>query len=171
MRPEIQTSANLSLMNMLMEVAPALVGDDYSASNVAMMALMLQFTSQEHERGADVRMAENKGLRHLLEDGAKVVKDTALSERLAKAAADGKPASLKISDLNAANEMMNRALIELHSTIEVASGEAAKNLTREIVTFLAENANRRAIDGSILEMLGMMKAQMEAAEAEAEATG
>lgn len=169
MRPEIQTSANLSVMNMLMEVAPALAGNDYGASNVAIMALMQQFTAQEHERGADVRMAENKGLRRLLEDGAQIVKDSPLSERLQKAAAEGKPVSLKISDLNAANEMMNRALIEMHTAVEVADNDDAKNLTRAIVNFLAENANRRAIDGSILEMLGLMQAQTAEAAAAAAA--
>ncbi len=164
MRPEIQTSANISVMNMFMEVAPALEGNDYGASNVAMMALMLQFTAQEHERGADIRMAENIGLRQLLGDGAQIVKDSPLSERLQKAADEGAPASLKISDLNAANEMMNRALIELQTAVEVADNDDAKHLNREIVNFLAENANRRAIDGSILEMLGMMQAQMAEAE-------
>lgn len=148
MRPEVTTSTGKSLMTLFMEVMPELAENEYMAANVSMIALMSQFSAQEYERGADIRMAENKGVRALLREGTEV---TGKADYAAAADA-AEPASLKISDLNAANEPAMRALIQLHEQAESENPALAAKITR----FLAENANRRAIDGMILAMLGEM---------------
>ena len=143
MKPEIDVVFQSMMMRLVTEVAPA-VADGYVRSNVEVMAGILIAATEEIDRAAAMRVEENAAIRALFRDAIPSLSDAALRGRLAEAAAEGEP-SLRISELNRANDRLRRLLIELHAFVEEHDQEWARRIDRAIWEELRAGTERRAI--------------------------
>ena len=143
MKPEVDVVLRSMMMKLLLEVAPA-VGDTYVRGNVETMVALLAAAAEEFDRAAEVRLAENRSMRTILRDAAAHVPDGDLRARLMSAADQG-DSSLRIGDLNAANDRLRALVIELHALVENRDEEWARRTDRAIWTELGASARRRAI--------------------------
>jgi len=143
MKPEVDFVLQSMMVKLLSEVAPA-VGDAYVRSNVEVMAGLLAAAAEEYDRAAHVRAEENSAMRRIFRDAASSLPEPALRARLEAAATEGEP-SLRVSDLNKANDRLRALLIELHSFVETREEEWAQRINRAIWVELRASAGRRAI--------------------------
>ncbi|HSD11783.1 MAG TPA: hypothetical protein VLF14_12390, partial [Candidatus Binatia bacterium] len=97
-----------------------------------------------YDRAAHVRAEENEAMRRIFRDAASSVFDVGLRARLEVAAAE-RDASLRVSDLNTANDRLRALLIELHALVETREESWARRTNRAIWEELRESARRRAI--------------------------
>ena len=123
------------------EVAPKL-DNAFGQSQIGLMGIMLTFVAQEYERGAQIRVEENRDLRALFAEAKPHVSDPDLYARLAFAA-QSKDDSLLISELNKANYSLRRLLIELQTHVEEHSG--SRVFDKQIWQLLQRMANRRMV--------------------------
>ena len=112
-----------------------------SKTGLALTALLMGYVSEEFERGAARRIEENRELRKLFSESAKVVQDESLKNRL-KEASDREDKDYRISSLDRTNCDLQEMLIELHSHIETLEGEDARQVEKSIWAAL-ENWTRR----------------------------
>jgi hypothetical protein len=143
MKPEVDVVLRSMMTKLLLEVAPA-VGDAYVRSNVEAMGALLAAAAEEFDRAAEVRVAENRSMREILRAAAKHVPEGDLRSRLA-VAAEEREASLRITDLNAANDRLRALLIEIQTLVEGSDEEWARRIDRAIWDELRASARRRAI--------------------------
>src|SRR5437773_6362334 len=116
MKPEVDHVLRSMMQTLLAEVAPAVEGD-YVRRNVEVIAGLMAAAAEEYDRAAHVRVEENEALRQIFRDAAPSVPDAGLRGRL-EAAAAGRDASLRVGDLNVANDGLRALLIELHVLVE-----------------------------------------------------
>jgi hypothetical protein len=140
MKPEIDQILGVTAGQIAMEIAPLLPAS-YSQSTAGLLSLLLGFCAQEYEQGAEIRAVENADMRELFGAFGALVKDAALKMRLSDAA-NSKDASLRISDLNAANIALKTLLIALQEDCE-ARGDAKAQAA--IWTVLRASADRHLI--------------------------
>ena len=108
MKPEVDFVLRSMMEKLLTEVAPA-VGDGYVRSNVEAIAGLMVAAAEEYDRAAHVRAEENEAMRaDLSRRAAPSVLDAGLRARLEAAAAE-RDTSLRVSDLNAANDRLRGA--------------------------------------------------------------
>jgi hypothetical protein len=143
MKPEVDVVLRSMMTKLLLEVVPA-VGDAYVRSNVEAMVALLAAAAEEFDRAAEVRVAENRSMREILRAAIEHVPDWGLRARLAAAAEEREP-SLRIGDLNAANDRLRAMLIELHALVEGRGEEWARRIDGAIWAELRASARRRAI--------------------------
>jgi len=143
MKPEVDVVLRSMMTKLLLEVAPA-VGDAYVRSNVEAMGALLAAAAEEFDRAAEVRVAENRSMREILRAATKHVPEGDLRSRLA-VAAEEREASLRITDLNAANDRLRALLIEIQALVEGSDEEWARRIDRAIWDELRASARRRAI--------------------------
>jgi hypothetical protein len=143
MKPEVDVVLRSMMTKLLLEVAPA-VGDAYVRSNVEAMGALLAAAAEEFDRAAEVRVAENRSMREILRAATKHVPEGDLRSRLA-VAAEEREASLRITDLNAANDRLRALLIEIQTLVEGSDEEWARRIDRAIWDELRASARRRAI--------------------------
>jgi len=143
MKPEVDVVLRSMMTKLLLEVAPA-VGDAYVRSNVEAMGALLAAAAEEFDRAAEVRVAENRSMREILRRPTKHVPEGDLRSRLA-VAAEEREASLRITDLNAANDRLRALLIEIQTLVEGSDEEWARRIDRAIWDELRASARRRAI--------------------------
>ncbi len=143
MKPEIDVALRAAAGKLLAEIAPA-VGDAYARSNVEVLAVLLLVAAEEFDRAAEVRVVENRAMREIFAEAAPSVADVALRGRLEKAAGE-QESSLRIGDLNAANDRLRALLIELHALVESRDEDWARRVDRAIWKELRASADRRAI--------------------------
>lgn len=148
MKPEVDFVLQSMMMKLLGEVVPA-IGDAYVRGNVEVMAGILAAAAEEFDRAAHVRAEENAAIRRIFRDGAASLPDAELRARLEAAAGEAEP-SLRVSDLNAANDRLRALLIELHAFVEMRAEKWAQRIDRAIWDELRASANRRAISFSPL---------------------
>jgi hypothetical protein len=148
MKPEVDFVLRSMLETLLTEVAPA-VGDGYVRRNVEVMAGLMAAAAEEYDRAAHVRAEENEALRRIFRDAAPSVPDAALRARLEASAAE-RDSSLRVSDLNVANDRLRALLIELHVLVETRHEGWARRINRAIWNELRESVNRRAISPWLL---------------------
>jgi len=129
---------------LLTQIIPDL-GEGYASGTLSLMGMVLFMCAAEHDRAADVRHAENGELRALFADAAGHVADAALAQRLRAAAHTADP-SLRIGDLDVANDALKRLLIDLHAHVEEQPTNDARTLERRIWTWLTLATDRRRID-------------------------
>jgi hypothetical protein len=111
------------------------------AGTANLIALLMKFSAREMERGAEIRHAENIGMRALFAELAHIVRDGDLRRRLGAAAAED-DASVVLSELDRTNADLKRLLIELHIQVEEAGDRKAE---RRILKFLSWMASQRAV--------------------------
>ena len=143
MKPEVDVVLRSLMTKLLLEVAPA-VGDAYVRSNVEAMGTLLAAAAEEFDRAAEIRVAENRSMRAILLAAAEHVCAPELRRRLIAAAEEPEP-SLRIGDLNAANDRLRALVIELHALVENREEEWARRIDGMIWGELEASARRRAI--------------------------
>ena len=112
------------------EVAPALEGD-YVGGKAGMSGLMVSMAGEAWDGAADRLHREVEGLKALLTAGGDAE------------AGEIAPASLKISDLQAARNELAERLIALQTALEGDDSEAARALNTQIWGFLLMGAAER----------------------------
>lgn len=144
MTPTVAHVLRCFAASLLTEIAPRLE-QQYTGGSLTLMGLMLLMSAEEHERAADLRAQENRELRALFAEAAPAVGDASLARALA-AAASTADASLRIADLDRANDELQHLLIRLHEHVESHTTPTARTLERRIWDWLDTATRRRHID-------------------------
>jgi hypothetical protein len=121
-------------------VAPEL-NNPYRVGEVSLMAAVLMMAAEDFDRAADRLAEENAAVRGLLRQGSTLA-PASLAARLGDLAATA-DADLKVSTLQAANDAVRGALIELHAWVEGQNGPAAEALNAAIWRELSRSTERR----------------------------
>jgi len=125
------------------EIAPQ-VQPAYLASALAMSGGILGMIAEDWDRAASRRVEENRAIRALFRDAAGLALKPELAARL-KTLAAGNDDDLRLSALEAGNEALRAALIDLHAAVEVMDGAAAKALNDAIWRELSASTERRKL--------------------------
>jgi hypothetical protein len=125
------------------ELAPH-VEPAYRRASLTVEALLLLCAREEWERAAARRVEENRALRALFADAAAEIGDAALGSRL-EASAGAEEPSLRVDDLERANQELRRLLIELHAYVETWEAPAARRLEAAIWRELRLSTERRRL--------------------------
>jgi len=99
--------------------------------------MVLSLAAKEYERGADIRVTENREIRALFAELAPSVEDSKLRAELTEASASSDP-TLRISDLNAANYKLRRLLTRLLIDAEEHGALDAQKRIWAVLNALAE---------------------------------
>jgi hypothetical protein len=121
-------------------VAPEAMGD-FMSGRIGIVAMTTLLGAQESEKGPATRIWENEQIRVLIQDSLPLYGQTIeplASEALAQTGGDG-----SISQLDAANALLRRALIALHIAVETA---ADVPLDRRILKLYRDMAERHRLD-------------------------
>jgi hypothetical protein len=140
MKPEVDQILGLSTGQLMSQVVPVLP-NSYMIGSTSVLGIMLTFSAQEYERGADIRATENADMRALFGDAAPQIADDKLKTEVSTAAAT-QDRSLKISALNAENTELRRVLIRLQAHAEE---KGLRDLERRIWDVLRASADRRLL--------------------------
>lgn len=143
MKPDVDTVMQGFLGTLLTDIAPHL-NAEYSTGNVGIMGLMLFMASEEYDRAADMRVAENNELRALFTHAAGVVEDAALREKLTAASAT-EDTSLRVRALNEGNAALAGLLVELQEHVEASKAPWAAGLEARIWDWLVASTERRKL--------------------------
>ena len=125
------------------EIAPQ-VQPAYLASAIGMSAGILGMIAEDWDRAASRRVEENRAVRGLFAQAAGLALEAGLASRLA-ALAEGNDDDLRLSALEAGNEALRAALIDLHAAVEAMEGAAAKALNDAIWRELSASTQRRRL--------------------------
>ncbi|HEX4198558.1 MAG TPA: hypothetical protein VHZ26_14060 [Caulobacteraceae bacterium] len=115
----------------------------YLAATAGMTAGVLMMVAEEADRTAHRLAEENRAIRTIFRDAAGLPVPAGLAERLRNLAA-GDETDLRISSLQAANDALRGALIDLHAFVETQPDQAAKTIEAAIWAELAASTRRRA---------------------------
>lgn len=118
------------------------------ASNLGLTAALLGFAAQRWDGAAASLVEENRAIRPLLARGAQVLADEEPFAERWQALSQGADEDLRISALERANAELRGALICLHELVELAEGEAARELDAAIWAELRASTERRAVAGA-----------------------
>ena len=143
MKPDPSHVLERVMQSLLTEIAPA-VQPAYRQATVTMHAMLLASIREEYDRAAARRVEENRALRALFGEAAPAVRDPDLAARLASASRAEDP-SLRVPELDAANQALRRLLIELHAHVEEAGGAEARRVESAIWRELAASTERRKL--------------------------
>ena len=141
--------ASEGLGHVSMRIAVDLIpraADDYAATDMGYIALLLTMVGQDFDRFADVHVCEHEQMTAIFRNASIPITDENLRRRIAAALAMTLP-SLKARDLNARADISTRLLIDLHAAVEIAMDHSepwAGSLNDQIWTFLDGYAERRA---------------------------
>jgi len=137
MRPEVSQVLVVSGMQMPGIVAPT----SYAQGSAGLITGLMMMAAEEHDRAAEVRVAENARMRALFKALGPKVKDASLRDQLATAATS-KDASLRISALNTAGESLRKLLIALQTAMEDANDRDAQ---KQIWAHLQQTCEERML--------------------------
>jgi hypothetical protein len=125
------------------QIAPQ-VQPAYLSSAIAMSGGILGMIAEDWDRAASRRVEENRAIRGLFRQAAGLNLDAGLAARLAELA-KGDDDDLRLSVLEAGNEVLRAALIELHAAVEVMDDAAARTLNDAIWAELSASTLRRKL--------------------------
>ncbi|MBM4266414.1 MAG: hypothetical protein FJ144_07375 [Deltaproteobacteria bacterium] len=145
MKPDPQRMIEVTAAHLMMRTAPALE-KGYEQSSVGLLAVLLLAVREEYDRSAARRVEENRALRAIFADGARVVREGApeLAKRL-EAAAHGEDPSLVISELERTNAELRGLVIDLHARIEEIDAPEARRIEVAIWAELVASTERRRL--------------------------
>jgi hypothetical protein len=115
----------------------------YLAGSAGLTAAVLTMVAEEGDRTAHRLVEENRAIRAIFADAAALSLGGALAEQLTTLAA-GDDADLRVSALQAQNDALRRALVDLHAFVEGETGEAARAIDAAIWRELSASTGRRA---------------------------
>ncbi|WP_411338736.1 hypothetical protein V6U71_12285 [Sphingopyxis sp. J-6] len=130
MKPSIPVAASDLAARLRAEIVPELTG--FRANNVAMGSAMIDMIAEEFDRAAARLFEENDSVRALLQLGGVAM------------AAPAKP-DLRVSALEAENDRLRAALIDLQAALETRDDDEARALDTDIWRELARSVERRRI--------------------------
>ncbi|MBB6427231.1 hypothetical protein [Sphingopyxis sp. JAI128] len=136
MKPSIPAAASDFAARLRSEIVPELTG--FRANNVAMGSAMIDMIAEEFDRAAARLFEENEAVRALLQ------RDAALVDGVAAPDAPAKP-DLRVSVLQAENDLLRSALIDLQTALETRNDGDASALDDDIWRELAQSVERRRI--------------------------
>jgi hypothetical protein len=122
----------------LPEIEPAFLRGRLS-SVVGVVAML----AEDIDRGVPRRIEENQAFRALFREGAAIVTDKALAQRLADEGARPSDADLRLSALDSDNDRLRGLLIELHAHVEARDDKPAHDLNEAIWEELKRSTERR----------------------------
>ncbi len=143
MKPDPQRVLEQTAAQLALDVAGA-VQPRYRQAAVGMLAGLLIAVREEFDRAAARRVEENAALRALCAEGAGVVAEAALADRL-RVAARTRDESLRVPDLDAGNRALRALLIELHAHVETLATAEARALDAAIWRELVASTERRKL--------------------------
>jgi hypothetical protein len=123
-------------------IGPA-VQDPYAGEAARLAELLLKLNANWIDDAAAVRVDENAAIRGLLGEGATLVANSDLAERLAGSARSADP-GLRISELDKENNRLRSDLLDLHAHVDALEGNAARLFRQRIWRSLAEFEMARA---------------------------
>jgi len=135
MKPEVGTILGLSVQKLALGIGQE--GAAFAQGTVGLLSMVLTLAAKEYERGADIRVAENRDIRALFAELAPTVEDATLRVALTEAAAS-RDSSLRISDLNSANYTLRRLLTRLLIAAEERGALSAQKRIWAVLKALAE---------------------------------
>ncbi|HLK23254.1 MAG TPA: hypothetical protein VKT30_01205 [Caulobacteraceae bacterium] len=144
MTPTVQAFIGDVAARLGMVFAPDLKSP-YLAGSAGLTAAVLMMAAEEADRAAHRLVEENRAIRGIFKDAVAHATSEVFADELRTLAA-GEDNDLRISVLQAANNDLRRALIELHAAVERDPGPAARRLDAEIWSELAESTRRRAFN-------------------------
>ncbi|ALJ14310.1 hypothetical protein [Sphingopyxis macrogoltabida] len=130
MKPSIPVAASDLAARLRAEIVPELTG--FRANNVAMGSAMIDMIAEEFDRAAARLFEENAAVRALLQCGGVAM------------AAPAKP-DLRVSALEAENDRLRAALIDLQAALEDRDDDEARALDADIWRELACSVERRRV--------------------------
>ena len=139
MNPEVGTIIDLSVMKIAGGVNEH--GAAFAQGTIGLIASVLSMAAKEYDRGADIRVAENRDLRALFGALAGAVGDAGLKAKLQTAAASVDE-NLRISTLNANNYALRRLLTEAMVFVEE---HGPRDAEKRIWAVLKDAAARRLV--------------------------
>ncbi len=131
------------IARMLHERINPAVQDSYAGEAARLAELLLKLSANWVDDAAAIRVAENAAIRRLLGEGAALVTNPDLAERLTGSARSADP-GLRISQLDMENNRLRSDLQDLHAHIDTLEGDAARLLGQRIWRSLAEFETARA---------------------------
>jgi hypothetical protein len=143
MKPNVQTVMMRSFERILTDIAPHL-SSEYAVGSSSVIGLMMFQTATEFERAADIRVQENAAMRDIFAGAVSVLPTGNLRARVEEAASSSDP-SVKISELDEANDALSALLIELQAHAETTEGAPARQLESQIWEELARAATARRL--------------------------
>ena len=135
MKPEVGTILGLSVQKLATGITQE--GAAFAQGTVGLLSMVLTLSAKEYERGADIRVTENREIRALFTELAPKVEDPTLRMELTAAAASHDP-SLRISDLNSVNYTLRRLLSRLLIDAEEHGALPAQKRIWAVLKALAE---------------------------------
>ncbi len=136
MRPSIPAAASDLAARLRSEIVPELTG--FRANNVAMGSAMIDMIAEEFDRAAARLFEENEAVRGLLQRGAAL----GVGSDAPKAPANP---DLRVSALEAQNDRLRAALIDLQAAVETRDDSDARALDADIWAELARSVERRRV--------------------------
>lgn len=130
MRPAVPAVAREVAGRLRTEIVPELTG--FRAGNVGMTAQLLDMIAERWDAAAARLVEENEALRALLERGG-------------VAGGGGPDRDLRVSALEAENDRLRVALIDLHAAVERRDDDEARALDDAIWAELRRSVERRRI--------------------------
>ena len=115
----------------------------YLAGAAGLTGAVLMMAAEEGDRTAHRLAEENRAIRTILKEAASLPPPADLAERLNNLAG-GEDSDLRISALQAVNDALRDALIDLHAFVETEAGEKAAALNTAIWSELSASTRRRA---------------------------
>ena len=125
------------------QIAPQ-VQPAYLAAAIGMSAGILGMIAEDWDRAASRRVEENRAIRRLFQLAGGLTLESGLAVRLATLAQTHDD-DLRLSALEAANEALRAALIDLHAAVETMDGGPAKALNDAIWAELSASTVRRRL--------------------------
>lgn len=145
MKPDVAIALEDFSKRLAEKIVPQLTGFD--ANSVAMISAMLKMVSEEWDRAAFWRVEENAAIRKIFRDADPIITDAALSARLRQLGAEA-DSDLHVSALDAANDRLRGALIDLHAHVEMLDTPQAKAVDDAIWVELRNSVERRKISSA-----------------------
>lgn len=142
MRPDPPKVIYGMMAALMRDIAPE-VQTPFGQQSVGLTAMVLSLLAQEWDRAAARLVDENAAVAALLSRARQVVAGEALHERIDVAVAEASGRDLRLSALQAKNDALRSLLIDVHTAVERASGEAARELDMLIWNELRESTRRR----------------------------
>jgi hypothetical protein len=142
-KPDVDRVLQILAGHLMAEIAPSLEGD-YAQRNAQLVGILLAAAAEEWDRAAERRSQENRALRDLFAEAAPRVPDPDLRARL-EAAAATEETSLRIADLERANDALRGLLIELHAEVESLDSAGAGAIEARIWQELRLSTERRRL--------------------------
>ena len=130
--------------NLVVNLTPD-VRTPFGQATAGMAGTLTLVLAQEADRLPDRLYRETQAVAAILEDALTLL-DAGLATRVREALAGREAPDLRVSSLQAANDLVRAALIEVHAAVEQLDSPTAGDIDARIWDELRESTRRRHID-------------------------